>query len=70
MRSSKRRNIPKEGITPEEVAGRIKEVAKNIREISTTARDTVKKFHESGAIRAGRGSTGSCYCRKGYSERD
>lgn len=42
--------MPKEGIIPEKVTARIKELAKNIREISTTARDTVKKFHESGAI--------------------
>jgi hypothetical protein len=37
-------------ITPEQAADKVKDVAKTIREISSTARDTVKKFRESGAI--------------------
>jgi hypothetical protein len=40
----------KERISPEQVADKIKKIAKNIREVSSTTRDTVKKFHDSGAI--------------------
>jgi predicted metal-binding transcription factor (methanogenesis marker protein 9) len=39
-----------ENISPEEVAKKVKDLAKIIRETSSTARETVRKFHESGAI--------------------
>ena len=35
-------------ITPEQAADKVKDVARTIREVSSTARDTVKKFRESG----------------------
>src|SRR5215813_13357092 len=39
-----------ENINPEEVAKKVKDAAKIIRETSSTAGDTLRKFHESGAI--------------------
>jgi len=38
-----------ENISPEEVAKKVKDAAKIIRETSS-ARDTVRKFHECGAV--------------------
>jgi hypothetical protein len=35
-----------ENINPEEVAKKVKDAAKIIRETSSTARETVRKFHE------------------------
>ena len=37
-------------ITPEQGADKVKDVAKTIREVSSMARETVKKFRESGVI--------------------
>ena len=39
-----------ENKSPEEVAKKVKDAAKIIRETSSSARDTVRKFHESGAV--------------------
>ena len=52
MSSSKiqERSDHEENINPEEVAKKVKDVAKIIRETSSTARETVRKFHESGVI--------------------
>ena len=52
MSSSKiqERSDHEENINPEEGAKKVKDVAKIIRETSSTARETVRKFHESEAI--------------------
>ena len=39
-----------ENINPEEVAKKVKDAAKIIRETSSAARETVRKFYESGAV--------------------
>ena len=39
-----------ENIIPEEVTKKVKDAAKVIRETSSAARETVRKFYESGAI--------------------
>ena len=39
-----------EKISSEKVVKKVKDLAKTIRETSSTARETVRKFHESGAI--------------------
>jgi hypothetical protein len=44
------RGKSKEKINPEQVADKIKKIAKDIRKTSSTTRETVKKFHDSGAI--------------------
>ncbi len=50
QRGRARRHKASREITPEQAADKVKDVAKTIREVSSTARETVKKFHESGAI--------------------
>jgi len=47
-RGRARRDKASREITPEQAADKVKDVAKTIREVSSTARETVKKFRESG----------------------
>ena len=49
MKKKTMRNDRKGAIPAEQAAETVKKVARNIREVSSTARETVKKIHESGA---------------------
>jgi len=50
MKKKTMRNDRKGAIPAEQAAETVKKVARNIREVSSTARETVKKIHGSGAI--------------------
>jgi hypothetical protein len=59
-----------ENINPEEVAKKVKDAAKVIRETSSAARETVRKFYESGAVSELVGAARSYSCDTRYRDRD